>query len=256
MTAVIQFPVPSVRDKVSPAEWKTRVDLAAAYRIAHHLGWTHTIYNHISAKVPGADNQFLLNPFGLMYREITASSLVKVDLEGNVLDDSPFEVIRAGWVIHGAVHGAREDVRCVWHTHTIAGMAVGAQKAGLLPLNMGAMHFHNRIGYHDYEGPSLDPAEQPRIVAALGRHNALILRNHGLLTCGADIGATFVTHYQLEKACAAQVATLAGGGALHIPPPEVCEHSATLSARPNKGIHMIWDAYQRLADDLDPSYRQ
>ena len=254
MTATVSaLHIPSLRPRVSPEEWETRVDLARAYRIADHMGWTHMVYNHISAKVPGTKGQFLLNPFGLMYREITASSLVKVDLEGNVLEDSPYEVIRAGWIIHGAVHAARADVNCVWHTHTIAGMAVGAQKGGLLPLTMSALWFDNRIGYHDYEGPSLDPAEQARIAAALGPHNALVLRNHGLLTCGASIGETFVTQFELEKACEAQVAALAGGREPHVPSPEVRERSATMR---EESDDRIWQAYARLADDLDPSYRE
>ena len=244
-----------MRDRVSAEEWETRVELACAYRIADHLGWTHMVYNHISAKVPGDGETFLINPFGFMFREITASSLIKVDLEGNVLDDTPHEVIRAGWVIHGAVHAARPEVRCVWHTHTVDGMAVGAQKDGLLPLNMGALQFHRRIGYHDYEGPSLDTAERERLAGALGPHNALILRNHGLLTCGTSIGETFVTMFQLEKACTAQVATLAGGRELHVPPPEVCERSARLSERPNRRLDLVWDAYRRLADALFPTYR-
>ena len=257
MTATVsKLEIPSVRDRVGAEEWQTRVDLAAAYRIADYHGWTHLVYNHISARVPGRDEHFLINPLGLRFKEITASSLVKVDLDGTIVDPTPYEVIRAGFVIHSAVHAARADVKCVWHTHTVAGMAVGAQRHGLLPLNMGALHFYNRIGYHDYEGPSRDIDERERLAAALGGHPALILRNHGLLAVGPTIGQTFVTMWQLEKACAAQVATLAGNPELHVPPPEVCERSARLSEQPQRsGDEVTWPAYLRLADELDPSFR-
>lgn len=256
MTATLSpLPGRSVRDRVSPEEWAARVELACAYRIADHHGWTHMVYNHISSKIPGTQDRFLINPFGFMFREITASSLVKVDLEGNIQDDSPHEVIRAGWIIHSAVHATRPEVICVWHTHTLDGMAVGAQKDGLLPLNMGALHFYNRIGYHDYEGPSIDTGERQRLATALGKHDALILRNHGLLTCGTSIGDTFHTMFQLEKACSTQVATLAGGRELHLPPLEVCKHSEKSSERPNRGLDLVWAAYRRLADELYPGYR-
>ena len=246
----------SVRNRVSEDEWQTRVNLAAAYRLAAHHGWTHMIYNHISARVPGRDEHFLINPLGFFYREITASCLVKVDLDGTIVDETPYSIIQAGFVIHSAVHRARPDVKCVMHTHTTAGIAVGAQKQGLLPHSMGACLFYNRIGYHAYEGPSLDLAERERLAQNLGLHNALVLRNHGLLTCGPNIGAAFHHMYQLEMACQSQIAAMAGGTELHLPPPEVCEHSARLTARPDKNPErLIWPAYIRLCDDLYPDYK-
>jgi ribulose-5-phosphate 4-epimerase/fuculose-1-phosphate aldolase len=253
------YEVRGVRERVGDEEWRTRVDLAACYRLVYHYGWHHLHLNHISARVPGDDDHFLLNPFGLMYNEVTASNLVKVDLDGNVLDDTPYTINQAGYTIHSAVHGARKDVQCVLHTHTEAGMAISALNCGLLPLNQGALRFYNRIGYHDYEGIALDLDERERIVASLGPHKALILRNHGLLTAGASIAEAFVLMYHLEKSCNAQLminATTPDSNVFTFPPPEVCEHAAQQANR-NGRDHGApsWPALVRMMDRLDPSYR-
>ena len=183
--------IPSLKGRVSEEEWKARVDLACAYRLVAQQGWLHGIANHISMRVPGEDEHFLLNPYGLEYREVTASSLVKIDLDGNKIMDGPFGVNRAGFVIHSAIHTARKDITCAIHTHTPAGMAVSSLKCGLLPLNMSAIRFHNRIAYHDYEGVTLDTEERERIAEHLGDKYAMILRNHGLLTLGRNIGEAY-----------------------------------------------------------------
>ena len=196
----------SMRGRVSREEWETRVNLAACYRLVHHFGMDDLVYNHISARVPGEEGHFLINAYGMTYDEVTASSLVKIDFDGNVVQDSGtgYGINRAGFVIHSAVHRARPDVACVIHTHTPAGMAVSAMKCGLLPLTQNAMFFSG-LGYHDYEGPAVDLEEQKRLVADLGSHVAMVLRNHGLLSVGATIPEAFVTIYWLERACQAQV---------------------------------------------------
>ena len=245
----------SVRNRVSEDEWQTRVNLAAAYRLAAHHGWTHMIYNHISARVPGLDEHFLINPLGFFYREITASCLVKVDLDGNIVDETPYSIIEAGFVIHSAVHRARPDVRCVMHTHTTAGIAVGAQKHGLLPHSMGACLFYNRLGYHAYEGPSLDLAERERLAQNLGPHNALVLRNHGLLTCGQTAAQAFSLMYNLEQSCRIQVDVKALGGKMIVPPVEVCEKTAGQFGDGPSAGQREWPALIRMLDRIDPSYR-
>ena len=256
MTAIAeQLDISTLRDQVGAEEWETRVELAACYRLVALYGWTHLVANHISARVRGADDQFLINPYGLMYEEITASSLVKVDLDGTILSDTEYAINEAGYVIHSAVHGARHDVQCVLHTHTEAGMAVSALASGLLPITMSAIRFHERIGYHDYEGITLDVEERQRIVADLGPHMAMILRNHGLLTCGRTIGEAFVLMYHLEKACRAQLGALARPDDIVQPPPEVCEKSARQSSRHNQG-EIAWPALVRQMDRLDASFRQ
>jgi ribulose-5-phosphate 4-epimerase/fuculose-1-phosphate aldolase len=251
--------VTGVRDRVSAEEWQTRTDLAACYRLVWHYGWHHLHLNHISARVPGTDDHYLLNPFGLLYNEVTASNLVKVDLDGNILDDTPYTINEAGYTIHSAIHAARHDVQCVLHTHTEAGMAVSALNCGLLPLNQGALRFYNRIGYHDYEGIALDLDERARYAASLGPHKALILRNHGLLTAGQSIAEAFTLMYHLEKSCAAQIAigaTTADSNAFTFPPPEVCEHAAQQTNR-NGRDHGApsWPGLVRMMDRIDPSFR-
>ena len=193
--------VPSVRARVSDAEWQARVELAAAYRLVAHYGWTHLINNHISLRVPNTEEQFLINPYGLLYEQITASSLVKIDVDGNVLDDSPYQVNRAGFVIHSAIHMARKDLHAIIHTHTVAGQALSALDCGLLPLNQSAMRYYKRIGYHEFEGVASDLDERERIVADLGDHKCLIMKHHGLLTAGVNIGEAFNLMYYLEKSC-------------------------------------------------------
>jgi ribulose-5-phosphate 4-epimerase/fuculose-1-phosphate aldolase len=197
--------IPSLRERVSRDEWATRVDLAACYRLVHHYGMDDLVYNHISARVPGEEGHFLINAYGMTYDEITASSLVKIDFDGNVVQDSGtgYGINQAGFVIHSAIHRGRPDVACVIHTHTPAGMAVSAMKCGLLPLTQNAMFF-SAVGYHDYEGPAVDLDEQKRLVRDLGGNVAMVLRNHGLLAVGATIPEAFITMYWFERACQAQ----------------------------------------------------
>jgi ribulose-5-phosphate 4-epimerase/fuculose-1-phosphate aldolase len=251
--------IPSLKGMVSEEEWQTRVDLACAFRLVAHQGWLHGIANHISIRVPGNEEHFLLNPYGLEYREVTASSLVKIDLHGNKVMNSPFDVNQAGFVIHSAIHAARKDITCAIHTHTEAGMAVSALKCGLLPLSMSAIRFHNRVSYHDYEGVTLDTDERDSIAAHLGPSNyAMILRNHGLLTLGRNLGEAFYLMYNLEKACRSQLSAMATGAELEIPPEDVLEKSAEQSWRTgnsNTNEHPAWQAFMREMDELDPSYR-
>ena len=187
---------PSIKDQVSPEEWRARVDLAACYRLIDTYGMTDLIYNHITARVPGEEDVVLLNLYGLLYKEITASSLVKIHVDGEIIwkPDSDYGINKSGYVIHGAIHKARPDVACVLHTHTRAGMAVAAMKCGLLPLSQTSIRFVGHIGYHDYEGPAVELDERERLVRDLGPHDALIMRNHGLLTCGATVQQAFQHH--------------------------------------------------------------
>jgi len=251
--------VPGVRERVSPEEWQVRTDLAACYRLVFQYGWHHLNLNHISARVPGEDSHILINPYGPMYNEVTASNLVKIDLDGNVLDDTPYGINPAGYTIHSAIHAARDDVDCVLHTHTEAGLAVSALKCGLLPLNQDAVRFYNRIGYHDYEGISLELGERERLVRSLGRHRALILRNHGLLTAGRSIAEAFTLMFHLEKSCVAQImlnATTDDDRRLVQLSPEVCEHSAQQAWRINdNATEMRWPALVRWMDRVDPGFR-
>ena len=220
----------SVRDAVSPEEWETRVNLAACYRLIDKFDMSDLIYNHITARIPGTDEHLLINLYGLLYKEITASNLVKIDVEGNILwkPETDYGINKSGYVIHGAIHKARPEVKCVIHTHTRAGMAVGSIKSGLLPMTQTSMRFVDHIGYHDYEGPAVDLAERERLVRDLGAHDAMILRNHGLLTCGASIQQAFNTMYQLEWSCRAQVDAMATRDEILLPPREILEHTAHL----------------------------
>lgn len=241
------------------AEWNCRVQLAAAYRLTEKLGLSDLIYTHISTRVPGRHDQFLLNPHGWFFDEITASSLVKIDVDGNPVEDDRFKVNAPGFTIHSAMHRARPDVECVVHLHTIAGMAVSAMECGLLPLNQVSMQYYNRVGYHDYEGLSLDLSERERLVKAIGDKPYLILRNHGLLTTGRSVAEAFVRMYYLNRACEIQLATLSAGQKLVIPPPEVCEHTAqqleTYAKRDTVHLDRIWTALMRLVDRDGGSYR-
>ena len=206
-------------ERCDPAEWRTRVDLAAAYRLVALFGGDDLVFTHISARVPGHDDQFLINPYGLMFDEITASSLVKVDAGGNKLDATPHDVNPAGFVIHSAVHAARHDAGCVLHTHTLNGIAVSAQRHGVLPLSQQSIFVLADLGYHGYEGVALRDDEKPRLVADLGQHHYLMLRNHGLLTVGASVADAFLAMYLFETVCTIQVRALAGGGELvHVDP--------------------------------------
>ncbi|QVQ28358.1 class II aldolase/adducin family protein [Achromobacter deleyi] len=242
---------------MSAQEWDTRVQLAACYRLVSHFGMSDLIYNHITARIPGTDNQLLINPYGMMYDEITASSLVRIDLAGNILSQpSSYGINAAGYVIHSAVHGARHDVQCVIHTHTRAGMAVSALKCGLLPLTQTAMRFA-RIPYHDYESVAIDLDERARLVRDLGTSEAMILRNHGLLAAGPSIAQAFNTLYWLEMACKAQVDALSANRELCLPPPEVIEKTWHLyqpaTRRPFGELE--WPAMLRLMDRKDPGYK-
>jgi ribulose-5-phosphate 4-epimerase/fuculose-1-phosphate aldolase len=258
MTTTNVIKLKTLRDRVTAAEWQARVDLAACYRLAHHFGMTDLIYTHISARVPGPDEHFLINPYGLLFNEISASSLIKVDLEGAIVlkPDLDYPVNHAGFVIHSAVHAARADVGCVMHTHTRAGMAVSALECGLLPLTQTAMRFHGRIGYHEYEGPAVELDERQRLVANLGVHSAMILRNHGLLSAGATVAETFNIMFWLERACQAQVDAMACNTTLHLPQPDIAAKAAHLYdplVRRRFG-DAEWPTMKRLLDQSYPGY--
>ena len=244
---------------ISPEERAVRVDLAACYRLVARYGWEDLVFTHISAQVPGAGDQFLINPYGMFFDEITASSLVKVDLQGNKLDDSPYPVNPAGFVIHSAIHAARHDVECVLHTHTLNGVAVSTQRAGLLPISQHALFALPRLAYHDFEGPALNDDEKPRLVADLGDRTSLILRNHGLLTVGETIADAFIAMYYLEASCAIQVRAQSGGGELISVPKEIMETGYAEAERAQRrrggAGAIVWPGLLRRLDRTDPSYR-
>jgi ribulose-5-phosphate 4-epimerase/fuculose-1-phosphate aldolase len=249
-----------IREHVGEAEWSARVQLAAVYRLLHRYGMTDLVYNHATLRVPGTDH-FLINAYGYLYDEICASNLLKIDLDGRVVlapeDPHEYGVNVAGYVIHSAIHRARRDVHCVIHTHTRAGMAVSAMADGLLPLTQTAMRFYGRIGYHDYESVAIDLDEQARLVADLGGHDAMILRNHGLLATGTSAAQAFNTMYWLELACRAQVDAMAGGARLHLPPEAIREKTAHLYDRRTRRPfgELEWPAMLRELDRIDPGYR-
>jgi len=205
------------------AEQELREQLAAAYRVADFLGWSELIYTHISVRVPGPEHHFLINPYGLSFDEVTPSSLVKIDVDGNAVEKNDFSVNKAGFIIHSAIHMARPDAACVWHMHTLAGMAVSAQEEGLLPVHMYSHNFFNRLSYHDFEGPAMRMDERERLVKSIGGNSALMLRNHGLLTTGRTIPEAFIRFWRLNRACEIQLA--AQGARLRIPSAAVCEQS-------------------------------
>lgn len=244
-----------VRARVSEAEWQARVELAALYRLVAHFRWTDAIYNHISMRVPDGDDTYLLNPFGLFYEEITASTLVKVGVDGTVLDDpTGLGINRAGFVIHGAIHAARHDVTCVIHTHTRAGCAVAAQEHGLLPISQYAATLTGHVAYHDFEGIAVNEAERERLVADLGDRNILILRNHGLLTCGRNPGEALMNMYAVERACEIQVSALAGGNVRHITPAAAAASGAIYESM-SGDFSRDWEAMLRLADRIGSDFR-
>jgi ribulose-5-phosphate 4-epimerase/fuculose-1-phosphate aldolase len=247
---------------ISAEEWQVRVDLAACYRLIAHFGWDDLVLTHNSARVPGTTDQILINPQGLMFDEITASNLLKVDLDGKLIEPSEYEPIYAGIVIHGAIYLARPDVECVIHTHTEADIAVGALEEGLLPLSQWAMRFYNRLGYHDYEGVSLEMDERERLAHSIGDHPVLVLRNHGLLATGRNVAEAFSLMYHFERSAEAQLkiqAAAASGARIVVPSRETCErqsaHFAMHGNTPRLGGQHEWPALLRLADRLDPSYR-
>jgi ribulose-5-phosphate 4-epimerase/fuculose-1-phosphate aldolase len=240
----------------SQEEWKVRCDLAALYRVIGHFRWTDMIFTHISARVPGPDHHFLINRYGVLFDEMRASDLVRIDSEGRPVEarasDDPgrYRVNPAGFTIHSAVHMARPDVLCVVHTHTAAGAAVSAQKQGLLPISQHALKYYGHIAYHDYEGIALDLAERDRLVNDLGSHNAMILKNHGLLTCGKSIPEAFQEMYFLERACEIQIRALAGNAELNLPSQKVCEVTAEQYRRDESdGIMALqWEAALRMIE--------
>lgn len=251
----------------SDEEWHLRQELAACYRLIAHFKMTDLIFTHISLRVPGPEHHFLINPYGLFFDEITASSLVKVGLDGRAIESTPYAVNPAGFVIHSAIHEAREDAHCVLHTHTKAGCAIAAQRDGLLPVNQINLEFYGQVAYHEYEGIALDLDEQERLVADLGTKPVMILRNHGLLTVGKNAQQAFLRMYYLEKACEIQLTAQQSGAALVLPSKEVCEHTeGQYSAPPPPsqdgrklsdpgGYDLAWSALLRLLDRIDPSYK-
>jgi ribulose-5-phosphate 4-epimerase/fuculose-1-phosphate aldolase len=246
---------------VSDAEWAIRCDLAALYRLMAYHRWTDFIYTHLSARIPGPEHHFLINKYGVNFHQMRASDLVKIDTDGNVVEEgdiSSRRVNAAGFTIHSAVHMARPDLMCVIHTHTSAGIAVSAMKEGLLPLSQHAQKFYGRIGYHDYEGIALDLGERQRLVADLGPHKAMILRNHGLLVGGTSIAEAFHMIYMLERACAAQVAALSQGREIVLPPHAVSQHTSDqFHGFESDAAHyaMVWDAALQLIDGGASDYR-
>ena len=258
MTA--QLNLPNVKDQVSAAEWQTRVDLAACYRLIALHGWDDLIFTHISAKVPGTED-FLINPYGMMFHEITASSLIKVDLAGKKLMESQYEINPAGYTVHSAVHEVRPDANCVLHTHTPAGVAVAAQKCGLLPLSQQSLFVLSSLAYHDYEGVFLREDEKPRLQADLGDKHFYILRNHGLVTAGGSIADSFLMMFIFQRACEIQVMAQSGGGELVHIPQAVLDGATQMMAGVMRtpvgmGGALPWPALLRKLDAQMPGYDQ
>jgi ribulose-5-phosphate 4-epimerase/fuculose-1-phosphate aldolase len=250
--------IPSLRGKVSDEEWQTRVELAAAYRLVAQYGWDDLIFTHLSARVPGPDHHFLINPYGMMFEEITASSLVKVDLTGRIVMETPFSINPAGFTIHSAIHAAREDAHCVMHTHTLNGVAVSAQRGGVLPISQQSIFVLASLGYHGYEGVALYEEEKPRLVSDLGDNHYLMLRNHGLLTVAHTIPDAFLFMYLFEAACTIQVRAQSGGGELSKIETSVLA-TATQQAKAvtrGAGGGLAWPGLLRKLDRRDPSYRE
>jgi ribulose-5-phosphate 4-epimerase/fuculose-1-phosphate aldolase len=248
----------SVRDQVSKDEWEVRVNLAAAYRLVALYGWDDLVFTHISARVPGPEHHFLINPYGWMFEEITASSLVKVDLEGRKVMPSEYDINPAGFTIHSAVHAARQDALCVMHTHTPNGVAVSAQMNGLLPISQKSLFVLSSLGYHDYEGLALNEDEKPRLVRDLGDKNFLMLRNHGLLTAAASIADAFAFMYNFEASCMIQVRAQSGGSELIPIPQPILDGFRMAADKVTRGAGpgtLAWPALLRKLDRLDPSFR-
>ena len=248
--------IASLKNSVSAEEWQLRCDLAACYRLVSLYGWSDLVFTHISARLPGDGHRFLINPYGMLFEEVTASSLIATDQQGNKLHDSPFQVNRAGFVIHSAVHAAREDAHCVLHTHTRAGVAVSAQQAGVLPISQQSTFVLASLGYHDYEGVALRDDEKPRLQADLGHANFLMLRNHGLLTVGPSIADAFLAMYIFETTCQIQLAAQAGGPLTTIDPnilDGVAEAGRTQTG--GMGGAFVWPALLRKLDRIDADYR-
>jgi len=248
--------IPSLKEVVSAEEWQLRCDLAAAYRLVALYGWSDLVFTHISARSPGPEHQFLINPYGLMFDEITASSLVKVDQHCHKLSDSPFPVNPAGFVIHSAIHAVREDAACVLHTHSRAGVAVSAQKCGVLPISQQSTFVLGSLAYHDYEGVALRDDEKPRLQKDLGSANYLMLRNHGLLTVGKSIADAFLNMYLFENTCRIQLDAQAGGELVYVNPQILQGVAAAVkTVTVGQGANLSWPALLRKLDRLDPSYK-
>jgi ribulose-5-phosphate 4-epimerase/fuculose-1-phosphate aldolase len=248
--------IPSLKGKVSEEEWKIRVDLAAAYRLVACYGWDDLIFTHLSARIPGPEHHFLLNPYNLMFEEVTASSLVKVDMNGNPVDPTPFITNPAGFTIHSALHMAREDAHAVMHLHTPHGQAVSAHGEGLLPLTQTAMLIRGDLAYHDYEGVAVDLDERERLIANIGDKHAMLLRNHGTLSVGENVGEAFIRLYFLERACEAQIMALSAGKDVNNPPqgtPEVAAEQGMAGLKVAANF-LAWPALLRKAYRLDPSF--
>ena len=247
---------PSLKDQVSPEEWQLRVDLAACYRLVAAYGWSDLIFTHISARIPGPEHQFLINPYGMLFEEVTASSLIKIDQQGEKLSESPHPVNRAGFVIHSAVHAVREDAGCVLHTHTRAGVAVSAQACGVLPISQQSTFVLASLGYHTYEGVALHDAEKPRLQADLGQANHLMLRNHGLLVVGSSIAEAFLLMYNFESTCQIQLAAQAGGPLTEVDPRIIDGVGHAMRTQTNGlGGAFAWPAMLRKLDRMGSDYR-
>ncbi len=243
-------------------EAELRVQLAACYRLVAYFGLDDLIYNHISVRVPGTDHHFLINPYGLLFSEVNASCFVKIDLDGNAVEPSPYEVNRAGFVIHSAIHAGRPDAMCVLHTHSEAATAISALEEGLLPLSQFAMRFQGAMGWHAYEGVAMETGERERLVANIGQHDVLVLRNHGVLTVGRTIPEAFILMYYFEKAARVQLlaqAATASGARMHLPPAAVSDHAARQFNQRQGDIlaagEREWPAFLRLLDRIDPTFR-
>ena len=252
------FSQPEIQKLVSAEEWQLRVDLAACYRLVALYGWSDLIFTHITARIPGPEHHFLINPYGLMFDEITASSLVKVDQQCNKIIESPYPVNPAGFVIHSAVHAAREDIQCVLHTHTKAGIAVSAQKNGVLPISQQSTFVLASLAYHDYEGVAFRDDEKPRLQADMGHANFLMLRNHGLLTCGKTIADAFLSMYTFENTCQIQIAAQSGGSELTQVNPKIVEGVGQAMKVQTGGLggQFVWPSLIRKLDRIDDSYKQ
>jgi len=246
-----------VRDRVSKQEWESRVNLAAAYRLVAHYKWDDLIFTHISARIPGPEHHFLINPYGMMFDEITASSLVKVGLDGKKLMDSPYDINPAGFTIHSCIHAAREDAVCVMHTHSLNGVAVSAQKTGVLPISQQSTLVLASLAYHDYEGIALRDDEKPRLVRSLGDKAFLMLRNHGLLTVGASPADAFLSMYVFEAACTIQIRALAGSRELIPVAKPILDGVQAAAKQVTRGMGgaLAWPGLLRKLDRIDPSYK-
>jgi ribulose-5-phosphate 4-epimerase/fuculose-1-phosphate aldolase len=248
--------ITSLKDGVSAEEWQLRCDLAACYRLVAAYGWSDLVFTHVSARIPGPQHQFLINPYGLMFDEITASSLIRVDQDCNKLSDSAFPVNPAGFVIHSAIHEVREDAGCVLHTHSRAGVGVSAQRCGVLPISQQSTFVLSSLAYHDYEGVALRDDEKPRLQADLGNANFLMLRNHGLLTVGRTIPDAFLHMYLFESTCRIQIDAQAGGELVHVNP-AILQGMAQVMKTVTSGLgaSLAWPALLRKLDRMDPGYR-